>query len=40
MDITGKATNDLQGIVIVYRVVMADGVMADGWGGVVAPTLR
>jgi hypothetical protein len=36
----GKAPSELSGLIIVYRVIMADGVRANGWGGVPPPTLR
>ncbi|GAB5034327.1 Hypothetical protein NocV09_01801020 [Nannochloropsis oceanica] len=36
----GSAPSELSGLIIVYRVIMADGIRADGWGGVPPPTLR
>ncbi|EKU20237.1 hypothetical protein NGA_0332100 [Nannochloropsis gaditana CCMP526] len=36
----GDVTNELSGIIIVYRVIMADGIKSDGWGGVPPPALR
>jgi len=38
--VDGKAPSELSGVIIVYRVIMADGIRADGWGGVPPPTLR
>lgn len=36
----GKADGPLDGLIIVYRVIMADGIRADGWGNVDPPKLR
>jgi hypothetical protein len=36
----GKADALLDGLIIVYRVIMADGVRANGWGNVDPPKLR
>ncbi len=36
----GKADSAMDGIIIVYRVIMADGIRADGWGNVEPPKLR
>ncbi len=36
----GKPSNEITGVIIVYRVIMADGIRADGWGGVPPPALK
>lgn len=36
----GKADSAIDGLIIVYRIIMADGVRANGWGNVDPPKLR